>query len=44
MKKLILAFILLFTMSTALTSCWEKKNDVADDVEDVVDDVEDTVD
>ncbi len=44
MKKLILAFVLLFTMSTALTSCRETKNDVADDVEDVVDDVEDTVD
>ncbi|MDO1500074.1 hypothetical protein Q2T40_08010 [Winogradskyella maritima] len=44
MKKLLLVFVLMFTFSTALTSCRETNNDVADDVEDVADDVEDAVD
>ena len=44
MKKLLVMFAFLFTVSSAFTSCRETSNDVADDVEDVADDVEDAVD
>lgn len=54
MKKLILAFAFLFTISTVFTGCREEKNageqieetvdEVGDDVEDAADDVEDAVD
>ncbi len=46
MKKLSRLFLVLFTMSTLITSCRETKesDDVEDAVEDVADDVEDAVD
>ncbi|WP_299226256.1 hypothetical protein [uncultured Psychroserpens sp.] len=45
MKKLVYAFLLLFTMSTVFTGCRETNEDkVEDAVEDVADDVEDAID
>lgn len=47
MKKLILAFAFLFTISTVFTSCREEKNaseQIEKTVDEVGDDVEDAVD
>ncbi|WP_197022175.1 hypothetical protein [Sediminibacter sp. Hel_I_10] len=46
MKKLARVFLVVFAMSTVVTSCRETKenDDVEDAVEDVADDVEDAVD
>lgn len=54
MKKLILVFAFLFTVSTVFTGCRDEKNageqieetvdEVGDDIEDAADDVEDAVD
>ncbi|SFZ93037.1 hypothetical protein SAMN05428642_1021144 [Flaviramulus basaltis] len=52
MKKLAIAIIFLFTVTTVFTGCRDKKNndvedvidDVGDAVDDVADDVEDAVD
>ena len=54
MKKVLVAFIFLFTISTVFTGCRDEKKpgeeieetieEVGDEVEDVADDVEDAVD
>jgi len=47
LKKSIYAFVLMFSLATAFTSCREEKSTgekVEDTVEDVADDVEDAVD
>ena len=47
MKKLVYAFLLVFSLATTFTSCREEKSTgekVEDAVEDVADDIEDAVD